>query len=165
MGLDMYLIKKKKESTVPVSAMEYTEWTNNQLAYWRKANQIHKWFVDNVQGGVDDCKYYQVKKENIEELRNICNTILEKAIIKKGKVKSGDRLTENGWEPIYEDGEVIINKELCEELLPTVDGFFFGSQEYNNYYLEDIEKTVDILSDVLKTVDFENEEVYYTSSW
>ena len=24
-------------------------------AYWRKANQIHAWFVDNVQQGNDDC--------------------------------------------------------------------------------------------------------------
>lgn len=165
MGLDMYLIKKKKESPVPVSAMEYTEWTANKLGHWRKANQIHKWFVDNIQNGVDDCGYYQVKKEDIEKLRSICDTILEKAIIKKDKITNGKTLTENGWEPIYEDGEVIVNKELCEELLPTADGFFFGSQEYNNYYLEDIKETIDILSEVLETVDFENEEVYYTSSW
>ena len=25
-------------------------------AYWRKANAIHKWFVDNVQDGEDNCQ-------------------------------------------------------------------------------------------------------------
>ena len=24
-------------------------------AYWRKANQIHNWFVTNIQGGNDNC--------------------------------------------------------------------------------------------------------------
>ena len=33
--------------------------------YWRKSNQIHKWFVDNVQNGVDDCEYYPVTLDKI----------------------------------------------------------------------------------------------------
>ena len=32
-------------------------------AYWRKSNQIHKWFVDNVQGGEDNCGDYYVSHE------------------------------------------------------------------------------------------------------
>ena len=26
------------------------------VGYWRKANQIHKWFVDNCQNGRDECQ-------------------------------------------------------------------------------------------------------------
>jgi len=37
-------------------------------AYWRKANQIHNWFVDNVQGGDDDCREYGVSIEHLKEL-------------------------------------------------------------------------------------------------
>lgn len=37
-------------------------------AYWRKANQIHKWFVDNVQNGEDNCESYYVSHEQILEL-------------------------------------------------------------------------------------------------
>jgi hypothetical protein len=42
------------------------------VAYWRKANQIHKWFVDNVQRGEDDCGEYYVSHEKLKELINTC---------------------------------------------------------------------------------------------
>jgi hypothetical protein len=45
-------------------------------AYWRKSNQIHKWFVDNVQGGVDDCGNYYVSHEKLKELREACRQAL-----------------------------------------------------------------------------------------
>lgn len=41
-------------------------------AYWRKANQIHKWFVDNVQRGEDNCAEYYVSIDALKELRNTC---------------------------------------------------------------------------------------------
>ena len=45
-------------------------------AYWRKANQIHAWFVDNVQGGEDDCGDYYVSHEKLKELRETCRQAL-----------------------------------------------------------------------------------------
>ena len=45
-------------------------------AYWRKSNQIHKWFVDNVQGGEDDCGDYYVSHEKLKELRETCRQAL-----------------------------------------------------------------------------------------
>lgn len=47
-----------------------------EVGYWRKANQVHKWFVENVQGGVDDCNAYEVTKENLIELFKTCQTVL-----------------------------------------------------------------------------------------
>ena len=41
-------------------------------AYWRKCNQIHKWFVDNVQDGNDNCGEYYVSHEKLKELRETC---------------------------------------------------------------------------------------------
>ena len=46
-------------------------------AYWRKANQIHKWFVDNVQGGNDNCGDYYVSQDKLIELLAICKHSLE----------------------------------------------------------------------------------------
>jgi hypothetical protein len=40
--------------------------------YWRKANAIHNWFVENVQGGEDDCGTYDVSKEQLQELVAAC---------------------------------------------------------------------------------------------
>ena len=37
-------------------------------AYWRKVNAVHKWFVDNVQNGEDDCGEYYVSKDKLIEL-------------------------------------------------------------------------------------------------
>jgi hypothetical protein len=45
-------------------------------AYWRKSNQIHKWFVDNVQGGEDNCGEYYVSHEKLKELRETCRQAL-----------------------------------------------------------------------------------------
>ena len=43
-------------------------------AYWRKCNQIHAWFVKNVQRGEDDCGEYYVSHEKLNELLNTCKT-------------------------------------------------------------------------------------------
>ena len=59
MGLDMMLVHD-----------------GDQIVSWRKANAIHKWFVDNVQDGVDDCGDYKVTKEQLIELHNVCNDVL-----------------------------------------------------------------------------------------
>ena len=65
MGLDMYLRKKvhrylKKDGTYSDSMKDckFDDYgrsnavdISTMAGYWRKSNQIHKWFVDNVQDG------------------------------------------------------------------------------------------------------------------
>ena len=46
------------------------------VAYWRKANHIHKWFVDACQGGEDDCRTAYVRKEELQELLDDCRSVL-----------------------------------------------------------------------------------------
>ena len=46
------------------------------MGYWRKCNQIHQWFVDNVQGGEDNCGKYFVNRETLTELLNTCKEVL-----------------------------------------------------------------------------------------
>lgn len=45
-------------------------------AYWRKANAIHGWFVNNCQDGVDDCRESYVSETQLKELRDLCRDIL-----------------------------------------------------------------------------------------
>jgi hypothetical protein len=45
-------------------------------AYWRKSNQIHAWFVNNVQQGNDDCGEYYVSHEKLKELLATCQQAL-----------------------------------------------------------------------------------------
>jgi hypothetical protein len=48
-----------------------------EAMYWRKANAIHKWFVDNVQDGTDDCGTYWVSQDNLEQLLSVIETVLQ----------------------------------------------------------------------------------------
>lgn len=137
-----------------------------QVGYWRKANQIHNWFVNHVQDGEDDCNYHhECTKEILEELLDTCEKVKQIAVLKPGKVVNGQTLINGKWKNCYEDGEVIVNSDEIAALLPTQGGFFFGETEYDNWYMRGVEDTIDILTRVLETTDFEKEMVYYVSSW
>ena len=156
MGLDMYLIKRKNGDKK----------LSEEIMYWRKANHIHKWFVDKCNDGeMENCEYIKVNKENLEELKDTCEELLEKVITKEGKVKNGETFKEGKWEPNWENGTVIINTEVCEELLPTQSGFFFGGTDYNEYYLYDVENTLKGIEEILETFDFQKDELYYSAWW
>ena len=89
MGLDMYLNAKvylseynpeAKEISDKIAALMHTSLRPNevsfQVAYWRKANAIHKWFVDTVQDGNDDCKEYYVDNQQLQALVDTCKAVL-----------------------------------------------------------------------------------------
>jgi len=86
MGLDMYLSAKRymwnkeregvKVSGIDIPAPLELKELGCRAAYWRKSNQIHGWFVDNVQDGEDDCKSYYVSRENLQELVDLCRKVL-----------------------------------------------------------------------------------------
>ena len=101
------------------------------MGYWRKSNQIHNWFVENVQDGEDNCSAYYVTREQLETLKGLCV-------------------------------EVLANKSLAEDLLPTGAGFFFGSTTYDEYYYGDLEETIKIIDRCLASK-FDSFE--YQSSW
>jgi len=46
------------------------------VAYWRKANWIHHWFVETIQGGEDDMSHYEVTSNQLFELHNKCLEVL-----------------------------------------------------------------------------------------
>lgn len=48
-----------------------------EVMYWRKANAIHKWFVENVQKGVDDCGSYYVSIEDLTKLRDDIKKVID----------------------------------------------------------------------------------------
>jgi DNA repair exonuclease SbcCD ATPase subunit len=48
-----------------------------EVGYWRKANQIHNWFVEKVQKGQDNCGEYRVDYEQLRDLLNACEDVLE----------------------------------------------------------------------------------------
>lgn len=98
MGLDMYLRAKKTMPLVQAATLRradpevFSNWDNNwpmegdpdtlveltgEIGYWRKANGVHRWFVENVQGGTDDCGHYVVSEERLRKLRADCQAVLD----------------------------------------------------------------------------------------
>lgn len=45
--------------------------------------------------------------------------------------------------------KVLADHSKAEELLPTMDGFFFGSTEYDDYYFDDVEEVKNFIVDTL----------------
>lgn len=135
-----------------------------EVGYWRKANQIHKWFVDNVVSSQDwNGESVYVSFEQLKELLETCKKVLKASKLIKGKIKNGSTWTrEKGHVDNIEDGKVIKDPKVAQELLPTEEGFFFGSTDYDEYYLADITDTIKILGD-LKEEDCG--DYYYSASW
>jgi len=46
------------------------------MGYWRKSNMIHHWFVDNLADGVDECQPILVSRKNLEDLKDLCITVI-----------------------------------------------------------------------------------------
>lgn len=92
MGLDMYLYADRyvssyfnegddeKAETIktlfPELKIGEVKNIRVQVAYWRKANAIHNWFVKNVQDGVDDCGNYYVSRDKLKELIALIEEVL-----------------------------------------------------------------------------------------
>ena len=57
-----------------------------EIGYWRKANQIHDWFVQNVQEGKDDCSNYYVPLFKLKELKALCEEVLNDHSLAKEKL-------------------------------------------------------------------------------
>ena len=189
MGLDMYLHKRtyvknwdfmgpeeRHQVTVKLAGKKHphidpkrVSYIIESVGYWRKANAIHKWFVDNVQEGNDDCREYYVDQTKLQELLDTCILVRDNSQLVEGVVRNGYTFTEDlkkKW--IEEKGQVIVDTSVAHELLPCQSGFFFGSTDYDQYYLEDINNTIKIIQDIFKEADEKGDllaEYYYQSSW
>ena len=108
-----------------------------EVMYWNRANHIHKWFVDNVQGGIDDCGSYEVGKNQVKALVSACEDVLN-----------------------HRNNSVYAMKNL-----PTYDGRYFGSLEYDENYYHAVASTKESLEKILKETDFDNEMLIYDSIW
>jgi hypothetical protein len=106
-----------------------------KVGYWRKANQVHQWFVDNVQEGEDNCAQYYVSRDQLQELLSVCREVLTSK-----------------------------DEEVAKDLLPPSVGFFFGSYEISEWYWEQIDDTIKQLEKVLSEVPADW-DLYYDSSW
>lgn len=180
MGLDMYLNRKiyigaNYEHRNVKGVINLTQGDNNkpikinfnkvsyieeEAAYWRKANQIHKWFVDNVQNGNDDCGTYYVETSQLKNLLELCKKDIE--YLDTLEFEYSDE-KEDFFSKEKFRFKIYKNVEEEKLNLPTQAGFFFESTYYNEYYYKDLKDTIKILESLLN--DENDYEYYYQSSW
>lgn len=162
MGLDMYLMCNSKAVTKAAWGNDAEQWRviEGQCAYWRKANAIHKWFVDNVQEGRDDCGSYDVEVEQLRELLDAVNKVLASTKLVDGKVINGYTFHDGKEVANLQSGMVLEDTSVARSLLPTQDGFFFGGTEYDQWYWEDLEYTRDQLVRILDAIENVEYEIF-----
>jgi len=187
MGLDMYLHRKenvygepaieiKKANKLPLRSEKHPqfEWVQlkTECAYWRKANAIHKWFIDNCGGGDEDKREMEVSLEQLKELVEVCKKVILSINLVDGKVSNGYTIRKNKdgkMERLYNfvDGQVVEDATICKKLLPTCSGFFFGSTDYDEYYVEYLTDTIAQLEGVIKDAEESDKDVWfeYYASW
>lgn len=111
------------------------------VGYFRKANAIHKYMLDKSGYG-DDIDFtngrdLRIFRTDISELKNICLELLGL----RGKKF----------------------KERAKELLPTAEGFFWGSQEYDKWYRKDLRDFVKMANKF--HLDDPDVDVIYYADW
>lgn len=129
---------------------------STEVMYWRKANQIHDWFVKYVQDGIDDCTRYTVEKHHLIDLQERISFILAGIKFPASKQMYNEK---NKWEAPQS------NLWLAQKLLPCSNGFFFGNTDYNKWYFDDLRNTKKFLRSVLKKSTQANWTFEYHSSW
>jgi hypothetical protein len=161
MGLDMFLSKKTyvqrwdHQSPEETYNVEVTQGGNSvdhiqsnrvsyveeQVGYWRKANAIHKWFVDTVQDGYDNCGTYMVEIDDLMNLLNDCKEV-------KGNPEKAE--------------ELLPPQEGCFFGDASVDQYYFHNIDHTIEILESVlsEQVIDKNGREFYPGDF-----YYHSSW
>lgn len=102
------------------------------VGYWRKANAIHGWIVNEFAGGEDNCQQIYIPRKGMEDLRDLCHA-------------------------------VITDPDKALEALPPTAGFFFGSYSIDDWYLQDLKYTYDLLTRLLSNQKIDS--FIYQASW
>jgi hypothetical protein len=150
MGLDMYLEKRtyvrqwehqtpeeqynvevtKGGEPVKIDPKRVT-YVIEEIGYWRKQNQIHQWFVENVQNGVDNCGEYCVSKGQLEDLLEICKKILNDNLLAEELLPTASGFFFGGteYDEWYFDG-IKNTIEILEEALADDNASYYYSSSW-----------------------------------
>ena len=103
-------------------------------AQWRKANAIQRWMNDELAGGdMENCKSYPIDADKLDQLRQDCKAVLE---VKRRStfVAAGGRANTKMVEEVAE-----------ERGLYPMEGYFFGTYDFDEWYFRDLEYTVAVI--------------------
>ncbi|HHU8001616.1 TPA: hypothetical protein ACUKX0_004817, partial [Escherichia coli] len=58
-----------------------------------------------------------------------------------------------------------LNEENCSEIMPTMEGFFFGSQKYDDFYWRDVDELRELTEELIENHDFDNNRLTFCAWW
>lgn len=107
----------------------------SEVAYFRKVNFLLPYF--NYE---ENCSEVVIDKCEVEELVNDCKRVLA--------AKDTDEA-----------------EKVADELLPTEEGCFFGSTDYDEWYFKDVQEVMDKFTEILNNFDFDENELIMDCWW
>jgi hypothetical protein len=187
MGLDMYLYKKTYVKNWEHTAKEFKHsfsvkiggkvrkdikperisYITEEVAYWRKFNALHGWFISNCADGKDECQEIYVDRDKMEELLGVLKQVSKLLNNSKTVVKVLQDWNGKDYEVTTFDCE-----DEVKNIFSPTQGFFFGSDEIDGYYKEEVEETIETIDGLLKETENEDAvkglysgDFYYRASW
>lgn len=127
MGLDIYFSRTNKNENESV-----------ELAYFRKVNFLVNFMEQyGFNADTDNCKYFPLTKEIVQDLYDRCKEVIMAHLECNRGVEFND----------------VKFEKKANELLPTCDGFLFGSLSYDDWYYENIKDVKKEMKKILTAFD------------
>lgn len=169
MGLDHGIMRGRALTPEEYETEPYEEYRKRRdtgkIITWRKENHFHRWFVNEVQRGIDNCEDHDFDVATLRRFVDTVRAVHAVSSLKPGVVKNGSTYTpETGWRDNLSDGQVLADEKIAQRLLPTQSGFFFGGTDYDQWYYRSLEEALEKLEPVLAEAQ-DGDVFHYWSSW
>ena len=111
--------------------------------------------------GIEDEREFYYRKVNF----------LRQWFIDKGMAPSSNndiyRITIVDIQALKDDCETVLeNPSQAEDILPTTEGFFFGSTEYDEYYFDDVKEVLENANEIIRLYDeYDVFDIFYIDWW
>lgn len=140
MGLDMHLKASRRlnafepneqrqayeiQALFPGLSLEIEE-VQAEAMYWRKDWPIHRWFVEHVQGGKDDCGEYGVGRETLQKLAEACEAAAKKPRNADPLVSDGNEILPKAALAARGERLAAVAAKLRALLGPELEGWHFS---------------------------------------
>lgn len=188
MGLDMWLVSKDKKDRKSIN--NAPSW--KEEAYWRKFNALHGYIIDNFAGGEDDQGYIFLDRGDIKTIKEVVEnsiTLYSQCVKKLLETDAAFASEYEEWSKLDSEEGTLSDEEyrryynlsdnIAEKITPLMEeniaagasclkpraGFFFGSDQFDNYYFSECVRTNEILTALLESEEFDKKQFYYTCWW
>ncbi len=156
MGLDIDFVKVRQR--------------RKELSYFRKVNFLVKFFNDKMVeycgGTILDGLDVPIDREWCEELLEKCNKVVDKYNELKASYTPD---TNDDNTNLFESKEANdLFAKFASETLPTMAGFFYGSTDYDEWYLNDVKDVIEHLkNNIIPEFDKLDDDEYiaFNANW